>query len=285
MDCPLCGAQNELTAKQCYLCSTALTTQKEQENSNQDTVKIASPTIQVEQVDLTTSTFSKKKVLIALSLALLLITPWIFMADLLANPWPTVLSRHLYDQALSDLKKDEKKWTQQKEDILQEMRNHRINQEIGQEALSFQQLPLSIWTAFISQDLGFGKGDLKESKLFLNPEDPSNHSFLLSKYEDSTGPLSILLSLSIQLENNQDGTQSIRFITLKRGKRTISNTLAWDYFQNELNALRKVESYTGGIQGFNLSRSPTHKLEDTHDIQISWVYSHPNFFPERLPIH
>jgi len=96
-----------------------------------------------------------------------------------------------------------------------------------------------------------------------------------------------ILSLRVKLDSSQNTTQ-VNFLDFKRGKRKVSVDLAWDYFTPELQALRLLESYYGGIHNFKITKSQQRKavnLPSNSQFQVTWNYSHPNFFPERLPVN
>ncbi|MCH1429172.1 MAG: hypothetical protein GWP59_04150 [Chlamydiales bacterium] len=285
MKCPLCNATNDLTATICHLCGEELSESESTQTAETPTIK--KTTVSIESVDITKSKLSKKKLTTAIAALVLFCVPWVFMSDLLFSPWETMQSRNNFQSAVTQYSSNANKWDKQKEDILLQMKNQRLNKEIGKEQLQYNYLPIEVVLSFISNDLGFGKGALKDSTLFLDPEDDSLSTFILSKYEEGSWPLNILLSLRVKLDSSQNTTQ-VNFLDFKRGKRKVSVDLAWDYFTPELQALRLLESYYGGIHNFKITKSQQRKavnLPSNSQFQVTWNYSHPNFFPERLPVN
>ena len=224
MKCPLCNATNDLTATICHLCGEELSESESTQTAETPTIK--KTTVSIESVDITKSKLSKKKLTTAIAALVLFCVPWVFMSDLLFSPWETMQSRNNFQSAVTQYSSNANKWDKQKEDILLQMKNQRLNKEIGKEQLQYNYLPIEVVLSFISNDLGFGKGALKDSTLFLDPEDDSLSTFILSKYEEGSWPLNILLSLRVKLDSSQNTTQ-VNFLDFKRGKRKVSVDLAW----------------------------------------------------------
>jgi hypothetical protein len=284
MECPLCNADNDLTAHNCRVCGEDLNESKE--SIPQEPQVTQRKKVNIESVDITKKKFSKKRLSLALAALILLSLPWLFMADLMSRPWETVLSRKNFASSIKVYSPNAQKWDNQKNSILDQMKNQRLSKEIGKQQLEYNYLPSEILLSFIHTDLGFGRGELKNSSLFLDPEDHTLSTVILSKFEESTWPLNILLTLKIKL-NNTNGETSISFEEFKRGKRKVSTDLAWEYFMPELQSLRLLESYSGGVHKFQITKSRIQQagLKSSGQFQLTWNYSHPNFFPERLPVN
>ncbi len=101
-------------------------------------------------------------------------------------------------------------------------------------------MPSEVLLAFMVNSLGF-MPDKLESFTILPRDNATTFSILISKYEARAWPLSILLSLQMDVRLKGD-TFITNFTRLRRGSQDLSLGLAWAYFGSEIEKLKKLET-------------------------------------------
>lgn len=271
MECHLCGSKNDVTASHCYLCNVKLKLPSTKENQG----------FHIQDVDISKGKFSKKKLFLFCSFLIAMTVPWFWMSDLLSPKTEAQFSRVQFFQAKDYYLKDAKKWDEQKESLLKQMQEDRLDLTPAKMPLSLKSISMEVVMSYLIEELGFST-KLSNSTLYFQPH-LDGTSITLTKYEEGIWPLKILLSLEILLKKKQ-GRVTSSFVNLYRGSRPISIDLAYEYFTQELTALRPLETISGGIQEVeflplekddNLSSIPLIPLE------VSLKYSHRGFYPDR----
>ncbi|MFT4553458.1 MAG: hypothetical protein ACI9S8_002098 [Chlamydiales bacterium] len=266
MDCPLCGADNHDSAKVCYICDSAFVGNSV--NLDEE--------IQVGNLETKPREFTYKRVLTYLGLLLLIAIPWFLMGDLFQSPSGVVKSRQEFFVIKSSYEKDKDRWDFQKDQILEVMNLHRLDDDIGKEKLLFESIPLEIMMAYLIDDLEISK---RFEDLVIFPAYALKQpKIILSKYESKIWPFQIPLSLEIEIYDDGDKLEA-KFLRLQRGKREVPSALAWVYFGTELQALRSFTEFSGGLRGLKLYRKEN--VEDQSkptELLLSWKYFHRSIF-------
>lgn len=266
MDCPLCGADNHDSAKVCYICDSAFVG-----NSIS-----ADEGIQVENLEKKAKRFNYKKVLTYLSILLLIAIPWLLMADLFQSPAWVVKSRTDFFSVKSSYEKNKDRWDFQKDQILEVMNLHRLDDDIGKEKLLFESIPLEIMMAYLIDDLELSK---KFEDLAIFPaRNLKQPKIILTKYESNIWPFQIPLSLEVEIYEDGDKVEA-KFTRLQRGMREVPPTLAWVYFGTELQVLRNFSEFSGGLRALKLyQKEAKDKKEGSPGLLLSWKYFHRPIF-------
>jgi hypothetical protein len=268
MNCHLCGAKNPDSAIECYLCNSKLLQEENLE---------VKPTQEVflESEDISQNKISKAKLFAIATVLLAIALPWFFMLDLFLSPSEIVFSRRAFNEVKASYLKDSEKFDTLKDEILKTMQRHRLDSEIAKQKLEFNELPSEIALSYFLEDLFFATKNFEDVCIYPIQSHPSI-KLILSKYERNYFPVGILLSLEIEISSDENKTEA-KFGPLLRGSREIPNSLAWYYFSDELQRLRIMETFTGGIQ--NLSLSDRNQDSNNKQFNISWKYSHSAIKP------
>jgi hypothetical protein len=197
-----------------------------------------------------------------------LIAPWVFMSDLLQVPQDVEQAEHSFRDAVSQYEQNSEQWLERKNQVILAMRRHLANGDISKRELTLQDVPMEVFIAFLDDDVDLLKDRLHGVALYPT-ELSSAPRFLLTKREFGIGPLQITTSLELFVENRDGGT-AVSTGRLRRGSREIEPELAWIYFSDELQALRQLEAFSGGVRDLHLYE----KDDQTASVRATWKYLH-----------
>jgi hypothetical protein len=269
MDCPLCGANNSNSATMCFICDSPLKGEFLSSTHERENGEISSPKTNFRNMNY-------KKLSTYLVIFLLILIPCFLMLDLFQTPTSITQSRQGFVTVMSNYEKNQERWNHQKDQILEVMNLHRLEEDIGKEKLLFDAIPMEILMAFLVDDLEISA---KFSDLAIYPsKNLSDARLFLTKYESKIWPFQILLSLEVGF-TIEEGKVVTQFHHLRRGKREVSPTLAWVYFGPELQALRSFSEFSGGVQRIKLyQKENEQKVQTPSNIYLSWEYFHRSIF-------
>lgn len=265
MLCPLCGAKNLGTLKRCQLCDAPLKQKGEYSGE-------ASGHIALDSVDASRMTISWSRVFAALSLLAFVLLPCFMLKDLLEVPSDVQTSREGFNRAKKSYFTNREHWDQQKDQVLQMMARHSNQLDSTKQPLTLSKIPAELIISYLVDELSLG---IKDQSFTLFPIQKGSESyFILSKFSRGLWPLKIPVSMDILVESQEEGLE-VRCVRLRRGTRSESPEWAWDFFSPELSALRRLESYVGGVRNFLVhhhSQETPNKQEGT--TELSWDYQH-----------
>ncbi len=244
MQCPLCGAENDFKAHGCEVCDTDLPRFSSEKKKGKgqvilDTVNGAGRGV----------SFFKLALWVCAIVAVA--GPWVLMRDLLTVPEVVKYSRMDYADLKASYLENAATWDTQKSQVLQAIQTKRSVNNMSPSHLFLREVPMEVALSFLLKDLHFIEA--ADDIAFYPKSDPMATSdvtttLILSKYQSSFWPLSILLSLEIHFREMPSGQVVAEFTALKRGSRTVPVELAWTYFATELNVLSRLEQMAGGVQ-------------------------------------
>lgn len=264
MDCPLCGAENDAFLEKCVICDSLLG----------EKAKLQHASIQKDiEIEGWLGRVYWRRLLSCFALLLLVVVPYLFFFDLFQTPEEIIRSRQNFIKFQESYRKERDRWDFQKEQILSAMREHRLKEDLGKDKLSFSAIPLEILFAFLEDDLGFSLP--KFDGVCLYPlDDLTNPVMILSKYENVLWPLQVMLSMEIELKTGENRIEA-KIRRLRRGAREISPSQSWEYFGAELQALRVLEMFSGGVSVTKFYREENSKeVGKSLPILLSWKYLH-----------
>lgn len=263
MNCPLCGVSNERLAENCFICDTPLKSEVfvEKEEGGKKEKKADSSRRR-----------SWKRFLIPLSVFFLFFVSWVLFGDLFFTPPEVEISRQrFYDLSESHQRRKEK-WGFQKDQILEAMKLHRSERNIGKRSLYFEGIPLEILFAFFEDNLDWMSERFEKTTIFPT-ENLDSPSFILSRKENLIWPFQTVISLEIDLDM-EGGRVVPKFVRLRKGSKELFSSLAWEYFNKELQALRSFEMFSGGIKHLEFYKKKTNKKNSFLPVFLSWEYLH-----------
>lgn len=254
--CPICGAENPDTATRCQLCDAeflALQEQEIEEGSEEIfSQPSASPHVVLGTVDAGKFQLSRVKLGVFLAILAVIAAPWLLMYDLFSHPSDVERSRADY-QAMKDRYEVEKgQWDQQKNMILSQLQEHNWDNELDKPPLVFHDISLEVVLAYLLDDLNFDPTE-KEDVCIYPVLDKHGARVILSKVEGDMWPLQVLTSLEIAFVLHEQGVGA-QFLRMRRGSREVPIEFAWDTFGPELQRLRGLEGFVGGIQNLRVYR-------------------------------
>jgi hypothetical protein len=300
IECPLCSSSNAVGAQICEICDTELvaetTLQRIQkpelvvESGSKEIERshfIVEPEVQntqdseviIDTLDITSSRFNKKKLVLVIMLTLLFIIPLFLVFDSFIVPHAVHISRSDFEELKEKYLFNKEGWDFQKGQVLSSMQNHRFDDEIGKEALQFDSIPLEVVMAFLMEELELSKEQFHGFSVYPNGNGASP-TVILSKYESKFWPLPILISLKVRLVS-EEGLFKPQFMGLYRGSKELSTDLAWVYFGEEFEMLRRLESFSGGVSNLKLAkRFEENEVKDdlASSLELSWDYLHRAIF-------
>ena len=270
MQCSLCGAENPNSAKRCGLCDSDL---KSNDTHQVTETSTDSSHLILDPVDLTRPNIIWSRLAVLIFVLMIVAAPWYLMSDLFQVPTSIETSRDQFSSLRESYLKDPEGWNKQKNQILREMHRHRQDDEPTKGEAVFQDLPLEVLMAYLADDLNFMDKRFRHVCLYPAAETPAAR-VIISKYEPGFWPFKILVSLEVELETV--GKRVVpRFHRLRRGNREVAQGLAWVYFATELQSLRELESFAGGIRLFQLRAQEREEgVADQPDYRLSWHYLH-----------
>ena len=262
MDCSLCGAFNDEEATICHICDSALNEiEKLDVQEEKDLV--------IDSTDISRRRILWGSLLLVVLVFGLIFLPWALMVDILLVPKEVSNSRQefasLKDRYFAKLST----WDGQKEEILQSMRVHRKSRVMGKPQLPFKAIPIEVLMSFLIKDLSFSEEQFNDLAVYPL-KDRKLLTISLSKKEWIASVIPIVLSMEVELVS-QKGQIVPNIIRLQRGKRTISRAFAWLYFGEELQALRRAEEFSGGIQDLHFHEGKV-KANGERPNYLSWKY-------------
>lgn len=243
MRCPLCKTVIPQDSKRCHVCDIVVA-----EPSNAD------PCLVVDTIDASHKRYSAPKIVLFFAILVLLAAPWLLMNDLFRVPQEVIDSRAEFQKLATRYHEGQPRWHAEKEQLLENMRLHPLEERMNSEGHSFDNVPLEVFMALLWEDLKFSKDKFRDVTVFPIV-DAENPTFLITKYEHGMWPLRILLSLEVQL-NNHGNRLTVEFRRLRRGNRDISQDFAWVYFGPELKLLRQLEVLAGGVSHLRIYPTP-----------------------------
>ncbi len=269
MRCHICGTKHPFHAPYCTLCGVELL-----EEPVCTKAQNSEPLHQhIENVDISQRHINPKKLAVLVVILLLLIIPGVMMFPVFRTPEDVLLSRQQFSELLSHYSADSTSYDHRAQEIVAAMMEQRSLMSIYQDPLSFRHVPLEALLSFFINDLYIGVNTYPYVAFSLSSQDA--HTIILSKYHlPYWFPFSSIISLELSLDLTT-GTPSIEFTSLRKGKKILPTTAAWRYFDNELKALRYLETFVGGITSLEIS--PHHRSDE---ITLSWEYDHTS-----LPIN
>lgn len=274
MRCALCGAENENEAKRCSLCDAQL------DGSVEASTDAAPEHVVLEPLDASTMNLRWSRLLLVAVAAFMIALPWYTMSDLFVVPVEVREAREHYE-LLRDSYLDRKDlWNEKKNQIVRSMLAHQRDGDLGKAAVAFQDLPLEVFMAYLADDCDFLTTRYEDTAIFPEPE-AQKVRLVISKPEWRFGFIPIMVSLEVELQSVGDSVIA-SIIRLRRGDRMVSSGLAWSYFASELHALRRLETFAGGVRSFRLyQRATTEGAKEDAGFRMSWSYLHRAFISER----
>lgn len=272
--CSLCGAENPDGAERCGLCNADLELGIPLEEGETHTVSQPSPTphVVLEMEDAGRFQLSKTKLGIFFAVLLVIAAPWLLMHDLFSIPPEVEASRKECLVSFENYLKNQEMWSQQKQQILMRMKEHEGGEDLTRETLLLHDLPVEVLFAYLCEDLEFSFSNYEEVCLYPLV-DQLGTRMILSKVEDDMWPLKVLCSLEFSLEVTPQGL-SVSFLRMRRGSRSVPTELAWGTFAEELQNLRKLEGFSGGVQNFQIYSKKKATSPSTSPLEVSMHYLH-----------
>ena len=211
MECPICGIDNESSAKICYIYDTKL--------PDSTVAETAPKKIAIEMVDVSKSAIKWKNVFYVGIIIILFAVPWFLISDLYFVPKDVVASMNNYKYLKNNYLAEKQFW-KEKNKLLSSVMNE-------YDSLAFEEINPEIFMASMDGVIS------KDVTLF--PKNKGN--FLLVKKEQ--GFLPVFVSLELQV-NFDKGVASVSPKKILRGSREIPIALSWHYFGPELDVLEKT---------------------------------------------
>lgn len=272
MHCSLCGTENALDQRFCTLCDAPLHAKNSADPELSVTEIDPSQDLHLEDEDLTAMQPQWHKLALAVLFFVVLLLPWWTMQDLFEVPSDVREARQGFVELVLRFEADRDTWITKKDQVSGSMQAHLWDNRVGKDALHFEDLPLEVVYAYLVDDLGLTE-DTAASFALYPSHDPSEPSLLLSKVDSSLWPFQIVCSLELELVQDE-GALRPRFVAFRRGSRLEPVEAAWSYFGPELNKLRGLARFAGGIRRLSLYEQQS---EGTAQAHVSWTYQHHAF--------
>lgn len=272
MRCPLCGADNLGSTKRCALCDTPLRKYR----ASVSTEEQESQHIALETLDASRVSIQWHRIVIAFVLLAITLWPWLLFKDFLEKPGDVEETRSNFLAAKQRYFTDRDRWNGQKDQVLKVMSQHSRDFDPNKIPIALSAIPMEVLIAYLADDLALTTQEEKDFCIF--PVSDSHETrILLSKVDRSLWPFSIYVSMDVVISNEGSRCEA-RCIRFRKGSQEQSPEWAWTFFSRELQALRRLESYAGGIRQFLVHRtlSETGEMEQTY---LSWEYMHSSFGP------
>lgn len=262
MLCKDCGTEISAITAQCPLCGNH---SKGRKTSMQKDLVI------LDAVEVTSFQISWLKVFFFVTILIVIALPWLLMHSFFVVPDEVGQSRRDFANLKHQYMAHEKSWDQQKNEILSLLQSHDNNSDITKDPQNFHNLPYEVVLSYILDDLGFRNKSFKDCTLY--PVFKRNQvRFILSKPEKDVWPLKVISSLEIAVNSSKEGVE-FSFLRLRRGSKEIPINLAWNYFGPELQQLRSLEGFVGGVRDLCFSKEqPDASVADGRSVRASWKY-------------
>lgn len=270
MRCSLCGAENPDAANRCQLCDTALVRDEVETPSSEAPSHIALGTADISHVSIRWSRLTQ-----ALALLAFLALPWLMMSDLFQTPPDVQQGIEQFQVVKARYFAEQERWDAQKDQVLKVMARHYQDHDLAKDAIPIEDIPFEVLLSYLVDEVNLLSANNDDLVIYpvIDGHDPR---LLISKEDRSLWPFRIALSLELMLDQDANGIH-VKFLRLRRGSRSENSELAWNYFGPELQQLRKLESYAGGVRQLLLYRKDAEIAADTSSTYVSWQYQHQAF--------
>ncbi len=256
MRCSLCGSENSDTSSKCAACDQPFTG----ETSSTEHVFL-------EPTDLSHPSLIGRRVAYAVGILLLIALPWFLMSDLFQTPPEVIHTQELFQAAHQRYRADKNKWDEKKDQVLLAMGRQKNDPDLGKSQADFRDLPFEVMISYLEDDLRLFREDLPALSVYPLPSSQPIR-LVLAKTEHSIGFLPIVTSMEVELAI-VNGRFSPAVVRLRRGEREVPPALCWTYFGPELQLLRRLEAFRGGVYSLEMA-----ERENDEKIYLSYSYHH-----------
>lgn len=181
--------------------------------------------------------FQWKSFLIFTGISLGVIIHWFCTSELFDIPSDVISSQHHFMAAKERYFTNSAYWDAKQQHFIEYIRQE-LQETNEQELLQrLQETPGEILISFLIQRLINGKQRLNQ--IFIFPQEGSPCSVIISKYEPGIWPLSIMLSLELEVKIHARKL-SLCISRLRRGSQDLALGLSWAYFGPELDSIRQL---------------------------------------------
>lgn len=267
MRCSLCGADNPDTVQRCQLCDTTL------ENSSPEVVEAESNAhIALGTADVSSVSVHWGRIAQCVALLAFIALPWMLMSDLFKAPEDVKEVAKVFSAVKDRYFANREQWDQQKDQVLKVMARHYRDGDLAKQALAIEDIPFEVVLAYLADELNLITE--KDQDLTIYPVvDGNDPRLLITKKDQSLWPFKVQVSLELLLDGEPEGV-TVKFLRFRRGTREESPALAWQYFGKELQSLRRLESYAGGVRQLLLYKKAIDSENKIPSTYISWKYQH-----------